>query len=248
MAKYDPLMRAGHRERLRKKFDAGNASDNDEMELLLTYIVARRDVRIPARLLMEKFGSAYNAMVATPEDIKSVPGVGDGVATFFKLLHSIVSKGYRQRDRLESVIINSARLQEYCRMHLANKPTEEMHVMYLDNMGRLLCTELNDVGTVNRSNVYPDKILARALMSGASRVVLFHNHPVGDCSASNADVDMTLALGRILLQHNITIYDHLIIDSYGLIYSMRTTNVLDELDRLAAELRLEQIRNITNTV
>ena len=33
MAKSDPLMRAGHRERLRKKFDAGNASDDDEMEL-----------------------------------------------------------------------------------------------------------------------------------------------------------------------------------------------------------------------
>ena len=239
MAKSDPLMRAGHRERLRSKFEAGNASDADEMELLMTYVIQRRDVRVPSRLLMQKFGSAYNAILAKPEDITSVPGVGDGVAIFFKLLHSIIAKGYRARDKVESVIVNPARLQEYCRIHLANKPTEEMHVMYLDDSGRVLYNELNDVGTVNRSNVYPDKILARALMTGATRVALFHNHPVGDCTASQDDVDMTIELGKILLQHNITIFDHLIIDSFGMLYSMRSTTVLSELDYLAAQIHLK---------
>ena len=246
MAKSDPLMRAGHRERLRKKFDAGNASDDDEMELLLTYVIQRRDVRVPSRLLMERFGSAYNAMLAKSDDIKSVPGSGDGVATFFKLLHSIVAKGYRQRDSKESIIVNPVRLQEYCRMNLLNKPTEEMHVMYLDNFGRVLYTEINDIGTVNYSNIYPDKILARALITGATRVVLFHNHPVGDCSASDTDIATTVKLGKLLLQHGITIYDHFIIDAFGMIYGMRSINALDELDKLAAEIRLKQIANITD--
>ena len=247
MAKSDSLMRAGHRERLRQKFEAGNASDADEMELLLTYVIQRRDVRVPARLLKEKFGTAYNAMLARPEDVKSVPGAGDGVATFFKLLHSIVSKGYKHRDSKESVIINQGRLEEYCRVNLQHKPTEEMHVMYLDKPGRVLYTEVNDIGTVNHSNVYPDKILARALITGACRVVLFHNHPVGDCAASDADVNMTVELGKMLLPHKITIYDHLIIDAFGGIYSMRTVNALDALDKLAAQMRLEQIGNVTDT-
>lgn len=246
MAKSDPLMRAGHRERLRKKFEAGKASDDDEMELLLTYIIQRRDVRVPARLLMNKFGSAYNTMLAKAEDIKSVPGAGDGVATFFKLLHSIVAKGYRERDRKESLIVNSARMHEYCRMNLANKPTEEMHVMYLDNSGRLLHCELNDIGTVNQSNLYPDKILARALMTGATRIVLFHNHPVGDCAASEADIKTTLDLGNMLLPHGIIIQEHLIIDAFDMIYSMRNAHALDPLDMLAAQMRLEQITNVTD--
>lgn len=246
MAKSDPLMRAGHRERLRSKVDTGTASDDDEMELLLTYVIQRRDVRIPARLLMKKFGSAYNAMLANPDDIKSVPGVGDGVATFFKLLHSIIDKGYRERNRTESLVMNTARLHEYCRMHLLHKSTEEMRVMYLDTYGRCLYEEVNDIGTVNKSNVYPDKILARALMTGAARVVLFHNHPVGDCAASNADIDTTIELGWILLRHGITILDHLIIDSFGEMYSMRNSHAFDMLDKKAAEIRLEQITDITN--
>ncbi len=241
MPKSDPLMRAGHRERLRKKFDAGKASDAEEMELLLTYVIQRRDVRIPARLLTEKFDSAYNAMVANPDDIKSIPGVGDGVATFFRLLHSIVTKGYRERDKKESVIMTPDRLKEYCRMNLANKSTEEMRVMYLDNVGRVLCEEINDIGTVNQSNVYPDKILARALLTGATRVVLFHNHPVGDCKASEEDKKTTINLGKMLLQHHISLYDHLIIDNFGQIYSMRTSAHMLELDLEEARIALKQI-------
>ena len=35
MPKSDPLMRVGHRERLRQKFEDGNTSEAEEMELLL---------------------------------------------------------------------------------------------------------------------------------------------------------------------------------------------------------------------
>ena len=241
MPKSDPLMRAGHRERLRKKFEAGKTSDAEEMELLLTYVIRRRDVRVPSRKLTEKFDTAYNAMIANPDDIKSVPGVGDAVATFFKLLHSIVARGYYERDKKESVFMTLDRLKDYCRMHLANKPTEEMRVMYLDTKGRVLCEEINDIGTANQSNVYPDKILARALLTGAASVVLFHNHPVGTCDASEADRDMTLELGKMLLQHKIRIYDHLIIDNFGQIYSMRTSAHMLELDLEEARMALKQI-------
>ena len=106
--------------------------------------------------------------------------------------------------------------------------------------------ELNDIGTVNQSNLYPDKILARALMTGATRIVLFHNHPVGDCAASEADIKTTLDLGKMLLPHGIIIQDHLIIDAFDMIYSMRTAHALDPLDMLAAQMRLEQITNVTD--
>lgn len=236
MQKSDPLMRAGHRERLRQKFDAGNASDADEMELLLTYVIQRRDVRVPSRKLIEKFETAYNAMLANPDELKSMPGVGDGVVTFFKLLRSIVLKGYKKLNQEQSLYANDAALQNYCRIQLANKPTEEMHVMYLDNFGRVLYEEINDIGTVNQSNVYPDKILARALITGAVRIVLFHNHPVGDCSPSKADIQTTQKLGEILVAHKIQLYDHLILDNYGNMFSMRASHHFVELDTTLARM------------
>lgn len=239
MPKSDLLMRAGHRERLRKKFEAGNASDADEIELLLTYIIQRRDVRIPSRLLMEKFETAYNAMMATPEELNKIDGVGPGVIMFFKLLRSIVSKGYKESNKEHTLYGCDKRLRDYCRLELMHKTTEEMRVMYLDDIGRVLHEEINDIGTVNQSNVYPDKILARALMCGAVRVVLFHNHPVGDSTPSEADIKTTMNLGRMLLQHKICLYDHLIVDSFGTVSSMRTMGHLLELDHIQARMQLE---------
>ena len=239
MTKSDPLMRAGHRERLRKKFEAGNASDADEMELLMTYVIQRRDVRVPARRLIETFDSVYNAMLATPEDLAKIEGVGTGVITFFKLLRSIVSKGYKEVNKEQSLYGCDKRLYDYCRVELMHKTTEEMRVLYLDNIGRVLHEDVNDIGTVNQSNVYPDKILARALMCGAVRVVLFHNHPVGNSDPSKADVETTLNLGKMLLLHKISLYDHLIVDKFGSIFSMRTMGYFLELDKIEAQLSLK---------
>lgn len=239
MAKSDPLMRAGHRERLRQKFEAGNASDADEMELLLTYVIQRRDVRVPSRLLIDEFKCAYNAMLASPEQLAKIDGVGPGVATFFKLLRSIIAKGYQKLNKEETLYGCDQRLQDYCRMVLAHKATEEMRVMYLDTDGRVLYEEINDIGTINRSNVYEDKILARALLTGASSVVLFHNHPVGTCMPSEADVETTFKLAQMLLPHKIRLHDHLIVNASGEVCSMRNYGHLMELDIIEARMQSE---------
>lgn len=239
MAKSDSLMRAGHRERLRKKFEAGNASDADEMELLLTYVIQRRDVRVPSRLLTEEFKCPYNAMLADPDQLAKIEGVGPGVITFFKLLRSIVTKGYQKLNKEESLFGCDKKLHDYCRIEMAHKTTEEMRVMYLDTIGRVLCEEVNDIGTVNKSNVYYDKILARALITGASHVVLFHNHPVGACLPSVEDADTTIKLGKMLLQHGIRLQDHLIVGTSGAVFSMRNAGHLMELDIIEARMKSE---------
>ena len=162
MAKSDSLMRMGHRERLREKFKAGFLDDADELELLLTYIIQRRDVRILARRLKQRFGSAYNTILANGDDIMAVDGAGPGVALFFKLLRSILERGYSEHVFEVQVFKDPETIKNYCRTKMAHKRTEEMHVMYLDAHGRVMSEEINDVGTVNKANVYPDKILARA--------------------------------------------------------------------------------------
>ena len=47
----DLSLRAGHRERLRQNFLAGNLAKYETLELLLSYAIPRRDVRPLARML-----------------------------------------------------------------------------------------------------------------------------------------------------------------------------------------------------
>ena len=111
------------------------------------------------------------------------------------------------------------------------KQVEELHVMYMDTCGRLLFEELHNIGAVNYSHVYPEKILATAITRGATKVALFHNHPIGGAGCSGPDIDITVTVGKMLWPHKIQIVDHLIVDASGDICSMRNIHALDELDR-----------------
>ncbi len=238
MAKSDPLFHVGHRERLRAKFEQCQLSDTEELELLLTYIIQRRDVRILARLLKEQFGSAYNTMMADASDITKIQGAGPGVALFFNLLRSIVGKGYKHHLCECSVLANQNVLENYCRTQLVSKKIEELHVLYLDYEYRLICDDLHNIGSVNMSYAYADKILADALTKGASMVILYHNHPVGSAVASQADLELTTYVGKMLADHRIRLYDHIIVAANGIIYSMRNAHQLSELEHYELKSRL----------
>ena len=50
----------GHRERLRQKFLDGKLADYELLELLLSFVIPRRDVRPLARGLMQKFNTSMD--------------------------------------------------------------------------------------------------------------------------------------------------------------------------------------------
>jgi len=64
---------------------------------------------------------------------------------------------------------------------------------------------------LNESLAHPREIFHSAIKSSASRVILIHNHPSGDPSPSEADLQLTERLieaGELL---GITVLDHVII-------------------------------------
>jgi DNA repair protein RadC len=70
-------------------------------------------------------------------------------------------------------------------------------------------------GTVDHAPVYPREVMRRALEVSASSVILVHNHPSGDPTPSQPDIDMTrqvVEAGRAL---RITVHDHLVVGRDG---------------------------------
>jgi DNA repair protein RadC len=54
-------------------------------------------------------------------------------------------------------------------------------------------------------------VIKRALDLNASALILVHNHPSGDPTPSDADIDMTETILRACDVVGITLHDHLII-------------------------------------
>ena len=94
---------------------------------------------------------------------------------------------------------------------MAYRETEQFRVLFLDKKNILIADEEQQKGTVDHVPVYPREVAKRALELNASGLILVHNHPSGDPSPSNADIDMTARIQRALMALNIRLHDHIII-------------------------------------
>lgn len=84
----------GHRERLRQKFkeNSHSLSEAERLELLLTYIIPRKDVAPLADDLMAHFGSLQAVIAAPPEELIEIEGVGESTIIFIQLVQSIMAE------------------------------------------------------------------------------------------------------------------------------------------------------------
>ena len=62
---------------------------------------------------------------------------------------------------------------------------EQFRILFLDKKNRLVADEVQQVGTVDHTPVYPREVIKRALELSASAIILVHNHPSGDPSPSS---------------------------------------------------------------
>ncbi|MCF3931818.1 DNA repair protein RadC [Acuticoccus sp. M5D2P5] len=218
---------AGHRLRLRARFDRGERlADYELLELLLFRSVPRRDTKPIARALMKAFGSFAAAIAAPTSQLVKVNGVGEKVASDFRLVRAAAERfSYASLEERKTLSSTDA-VAEYYRPQLRLAKREEFHILFLDRRNQFLRSECVQVGTIDHAPVYPREVLEKCLEVGASAIVLVHNHPSGDPTPSRADITMTRSILEALQPVNIAVHDHLIIggDRYT---SLRQEGVIE---------------------
>ena len=103
----------------------------------------------------------------------------------------------------------------YCRTSMAFADKEQFRLLYLDKRNQLIADELQQVGTVDHTPVYPREVIKRALELSATAIILVHNHPSGDPTPSQADIQMTRAIIDIAGPLRISVHDHIIVGKNG---------------------------------
>ena len=219
-------LQLGHRARLRKKFLDGQLTEYEMLELLLTYAIPRRDVRILSRQLYKKYGNIHQIFAASMESLMDNDGIKENTATLFKLIHKLMELEYKTVLDNAPIFHNYEKLENYCKILLGGKSVEEFHVFYLDGQYKLIVDELHSSGTVDWAAVYIREIVKKALVLNASSVVLLHNHPTAYKSFSTPDIQTTQELSNALDKLNIKLYDHLLL-SGDVIYSARNLHLFD---------------------
>lgn len=209
-----PSYIADHRQRLRARFMQGGATaipDYELLELVLFRAIPRRDVKPLARALMDRFGD-FNRVITAPEPrLRDISGVGDAVIVELKVIEAAAHRMARSRVMRQHVLSGWDALLDYCHTTMAHRETEQFRVIYLDRKNVVIGDEEQGKGTVDHVPVYPREVAKRALELNASALILVHNHPSGDPTPSQADIDMTQQIFAACSALGLTLHDHLII-------------------------------------
>jgi len=205
---------SGHRKRLRARFCSGGAEampDYELLEMMLFRTIRRADVKPIANALLSKFDNLNHVLAASEVQLKSVNGVGDAVVSDIKLIETIAHRMTRARVMKREIISSWDALLDYCHSKMAHRSTEQFRILFLDTKNTLIADEEQAKGTVNHVPVYPREVVKRALELNASAIILVHNHPSGDPTPSQSDLDMTAQIDNACRALSIVLHDHLII-------------------------------------
>ncbi len=208
----------GHRERLRERFIEGGADalpDYELLELVLFRPIPRRDVKALAKALIKRFGSFAEVCAAPPALLLEVSGVGEAVVTELKLIEAAAQRFAKGEVAQKPVLGSWSKVLDYCRTSMAFSEREQFRILFLDRSNGLIADEVQQVGTVDHTPVYPREVVRRALELSATAIILVHNHPSGDPKPSRADIDMTQTLADIAKPLGIELHDHIIVGRGG---------------------------------
>ena len=209
---------AGHRQRLRQRFlDAGPGAlaDYEMLELLLFQAVPRRDTKPIAKDLIAQFGSYRNVLRADVAALINIKGMGEGGAVMFKAVADAAERLAREEVMNQPVLSSWDQLLDYLRIGMAQEKTERFRILFLDVKNVLIADEEQQRGTVDHTPVYPREVVKRALELSASAIILVHNHPSGNPTPSQADIQMTRTIQEAAKGMNIALHDHIIVAKNG---------------------------------
>lgn len=205
---------AGHRERLRARYRLnGEAAleDYELLELLLTYAIPRRDTKLLAKKLLERFGTLARVFETELVTLEAIDGIGPQAATLISLIRPLATRFVTQAPKAKTVLRSTADAAAYFQAKLKGLPEEEVHVAFVNSKNAVMATECLQRGTVDQSVVYVRKVIERTLAHKASGFLLAHNHPSGDPTPSSDDRDLTQALKTAAATVGVRFLDHLVI-------------------------------------
>jgi DNA repair protein RadC len=203
-----------HRLRLRGRFlSAGHSSlaDYEMLELVLFRAIPRRDVKPLAKKLLSQFGDFNGVISASASRLQEIPGLGQAAICELKVVEAAAHRLARARVLNRPALSSWAKLMEYCKTTMAHREIEQFRILFLDRKNILITDEEQGKGTVDHVPVYPREVVKRALELNASAIILVHNHPSGDPTPSQADIDMTRKVEMATRTVGVVLHDHVVI-------------------------------------
>ncbi|NLK44482.1 MAG: DNA repair protein RadC [Tissierellia bacterium] len=189
------------------------ALSNDELLAIIIRTGNKEDTAIDLarRLLSRDNRGLVFLRDTTLQELIETKGIGKCKAA--QILAAIeIGKRINYLDALDKVKINEpSTIANLYMDEMRYLQKEHFRVVLLDTKNQIIVAEEISVGTLNASIVHPRDVFKAAIKRNANSIILIHNHPSGDPTPSNEDINITnrlLEAGNLI---GIRVLDHIII-------------------------------------
>ena len=234
--KRDSELHKGHRQRIKERADNFGLSafcEHEALELLLTYVIPRRDLNETAHILLKTFGSFYNIVHADKQDIMKIKGLDPESALFLKLFPQFFDL-YRESKRQGRIKLNNTfKSVEYFKDVIGvDDEIEEAYLAMLNDRDELIkLISIGVAGSSHEVEIDEDLLAKECGYRRPKKILLFHTHPKGRVFPSNEDLSTTARIMEALKIHQVDVADHIILNAKEF-YSLKDNNIISELNTI----------------
>jgi len=199
------------RERL-QKLGVAALSAQEILALILGRGIAGESVMVTAQRLLSQFGNLKGIANASVEELSQVKGIGLAKASQIKAAFELANRLENYAEAEDKPLVKTPEeVVNLVRSRLQDKKKEYFLAILLDTRNRLIKVSEISVGSLDSSIVHPREVFKEAISASAASVIFAHNHPSGDPTASEDDIQLTKRLAEVGEIMGIDVLDHIVI-------------------------------------
>ncbi|MDA9471814.1 DNA repair protein RadC [Enterococcus sp. 5H] len=198
-------------------------SNQELLAILLRTGSKNTHVMEVASKFLNYFSHLYELKNATLTEMMDVKGIGRIKAIE---LRAAIEFGYRiqQSTQLKlGKVSSSYQIAQNLMNELQDFQQEHLVCLYLNTKNEVIKQETVFKGSLNQSVAHPREVFRSAVKYSAARLILAHNHPSGNPTPSESDINFTRRMQKCGKMMGIEVLDHIIIGQQVYI-SMREEN------------------------
>ena len=149
------------------------------------------------------------------KELQKIKGIGPSKAMQILAMNEL-GKRHNQSKNPITKITCAEDVFEYFHERLKDKKEEHFYILMLNTQNNIIGEQLISKGILDASIIHPREVFKPAIKNSASKIILVHNHPSGDPTPSQEDLEITDKLIKAGEELEIKVLDHVIIgkDTY----------------------------------
>ncbi|MBV7273077.1 DNA repair protein RadC [Clostridium sp. PL3] len=202
------------------------ALSNSELLAIILRSGSKKEsiLNLSSRIIKEN-GGLNGLLNCTIDDFMSLHGVGRAKATQLIALSELSKRFKSYKDGDEYRIVKPDDAANLVMEDMRHLKQEHLKVIMLNTKNVVIFIKDVSVGILNSSIVHPREVFCDAIRKNSASIVICHNHPSGDPTPSNEDINVTHRLeecGKLL---GIDLLDHIVIGN-GAYISLKQKGIL----------------------